>query len=240
MARNSFFQFKQFTVNQDKSAMKVCTDACVLGAWAEIEKAESILDIGAGTGLLSLMAAQRNTSARITSVELEDNAFAQARENIEKSPFNNQITVLHCAIQDFNPDEKFDCIITNPPFFQSDLKSPDAGINQAHHSESLTFEDLLIAIDRLLKPDGIWNILLPVDEGIVFQNLAEKSGWFMIRKLTLFHQKSRKPFRWLMCFKHSEVVDNRIVNEELFIYEEDGKTYHTDFRKLLQNYYLIF
>lgn len=240
MARNSFFQFKQFKINQDKSAMKVCTDACVLGVWTYVENAKRILDIGAGTGLLSLMVAQRNILAKITAVELEDNAFAQASENIADSPFSNKITVFHSAIQDFNPDEKFDCIITNPPFFQSDLKSPDLRINQAHHSESLTFEDLLIAIERLLEPDGSWNILLPVDEGIIFQNMAEKSGWFMCRKLTLFHQKNKKPFRQLMSFKSCEVADNRLVTTELFIYEEDGKTYHPEFRKLLKDYYLIF
>jgi tRNA1Val (adenine37-N6)-methyltransferase len=240
MARNSFFQFKQFKVNQDKSAMKVCTDACVFGACAEVENAEKILDIGAGTGLLSLMAAQRNQSAKISAVELEDGAFAQASENVENSPFKSQITILHSAIQDFNPDGKFDCIITNPPFFQSDLKSPDLRINQAHHSESLTFDDLLAAIDRLLEPDGTWNVLLPVDEGIVFQNKAEKTGWYMIRKLTLFHQKNKKPFRLLMSFKHSEVAGNRLVTSELFIYEEDGKTYHPQFRELLKDYYLIF
>jgi tRNA1Val (adenine37-N6)-methyltransferase len=240
MARNSFFQFKQFKVNQDKSAMKVCTDACVLGAWAEVEQAENILDIGAGTGLLSLMVAQRNPSARVTAVELEENAFAQASENVEQSPFSSQITVLHSAIQDFNPDTKFDCIITNPPFFQSDLKSPDSKINQAHHSESLTFEDLLIAVDRLLAPDGIWNVLLPVDEGIIFQNKADKTGWFMSRKLTLFHQKNKKPFRLLMSFRHSKLPDNDLVNTELYIYKEDGKTYNTPFKKLLEDYYLIF
>jgi tRNA1Val (adenine37-N6)-methyltransferase len=240
MARNSFFQFKQFKVNQDKSAMKVCTDACVLGAWAEVEQAENILDIGAGTGLLSLMAAQRNKSARVTAVELEENAFAQASENVEQSPFSSQIRVLHSAIQDFNPDTKFDCIITNPPFFQSDLKSPDPKINQAHHSDSLTFEDLLTAVERLLAPDGIWNVLLPVDEGIIFQNKAEEIGWFTSRKLTLFHQKDRQPFRLLMSFKHSKPVDNDLLISELFIYEEDGKTYTNSFKKLLKDYYLIF
>jgi tRNA1Val (adenine37-N6)-methyltransferase len=240
MARNSFFQFKQFKVNQDKSAMKVCTDACVLGAWAEVEHAKNILDIGAGTGLLSLMVAQRNRSARITAVELEENAFAQAIENVGDSPFNDQITVLHSAIQNFNPDEKFDFIITNPPFFQSDLRSPDSKINQAHHSDSLTFNDLLIAVEILLTPDGIWNILLPVAEGIIFQNKAEKTGWFMSRKLTLFHQKNKKPFRLLMSFKHSNGSDNELFTKELFIYEEDGRTYTTSFKKLLKDYYLIF
>lgn len=240
MARNSFFKFKQFTINQDKSAMKVCTDACVFGAWVNVENAERILDIGAGTGLLSLMVAQRNKSAKISAVELDKEAFVQATENVKESPFQNQIEVFNAAIQDFLPDEKFDCIITNPPFFQSDLKSPDAKINLAHHADSLSFEDLLIAVKRLLLPNGICNVLLPVDEGVVFQGLAAKSGWNMLRELTLYHQKGKKPFRKLMSFQFGEIVGNRSVSSELFIYEEDGKTYHSEFKKLLKDYYLIF
>lgn len=220
--------------------MKVCTDACVFGAWADVENAERILDIGAGTGLLSLMVAQRNRIAEISAVELDEEAFFQATENIEDSPFQSQISVSKGAIQDFLPDEKFDCIITNPPFFQSDLKSPDAKINLAHHADSLSFEDLLIAVKRLLLPNGVWNVLLPIDEGIVFQDLAEKSGWILYRQLTLYHQKGKKPFRKLMSFKLSEMADYRPLDSELFIYEEDGKTYHSEFEKLLKEYYLQF
>lgn len=240
MARNSFFKFKQFTINQDKSAMKVCTDACVFGAWVDVEKVERILDIGAGTGLLSLMVAQRNKTACINAVEIDKEAFLQATENVADSPFQSQISVFNAAIQDFLPVEKFDCIITNPPFFQSDLKSPDAKINLAHHADSLSFEDLLVAVKRLLLPTGVWNVLLPIDEGLVFQVLAEKSGWNMSRELTLYHQKGKKPFRKLMSFQHSELADYRPVSSELFIYEEDGKTYHSEFRKLLKDYYLQF
>ncbi len=240
MARNSFFKFKQFTINQDKCAMKVCTDACVLGAWADVENAERILDIGAGTGLLSLMIAQRSAAGSIEAVELDTDAYAQAQENIANSPFKSRIAVFNAAIQEFSSDERYDCIVTNPPFFQSDLRSPDLKINKAHHSESLTFSDLLESVDRLLTGNGKWNILLPVDEGIIFQGLARKAGWFLQRKLTLFHQKDKKPFRLLMVFSKLELVDNRIVNQDLLIYGEDGKTYHREFQKLMKDYYLIF
>ena len=240
MARNSFFKFKQFTINQDKCAMKVCTDACVLGAWADVENAERILDIGAGTGLLSLMIAQRSAAASIEAVELDTDAYAQAQENIANSPFKSRIAVFNAAIQEFSSDERYDCIVTNPPFFQSDLRSPDLKINKAHHSESLTFSGLLESVDRLLTGNGKWNILLPVDEGIIFQGLARKAGWFLQRKLTLFHQKDKKPFRLLMVFSKLELVDNRIVNQDLLIYGEDGKTYHREFQKLMKDYYLIF
>lgn len=220
--------------------MKVCTDACVLGAWADIEGAERILDIGAGTGLLSLMAAQRNQTATINAVELDDQAFIQAGDNITGSPFNDRIIIYHAPIQEFSSSAKYDCIITNPPFFQSDLRSPDLKVNLAHHADALTFNDLLTAVNRLLTENGKWNILLPVDEGIIFQDLAEKAGWFLSRKLTLFHQKEKKPFRLLMVFTRQEVVDNTEVNADLFIYTSDGKTYHPEFQKLMKDYYLIF
>lgn len=240
MARNSFFKFKQFTINQDQCAMKVCTDACVLGAWADVENGERILDIGAGTGLLSLMIAQRSAAASIEAVELDTDAYAQAQENIANSPFKSRIAVFNVAIQEFSSDERYDCIVTNPPFFQSDLRSPDLKINQAHHSESLTFDDLLESVDRLLTANGKWNILLPVDEGIIFQELAGKAGWFLQRKLTLFHQKDKKPFRLVMVFSKLELADNRVVNQDLLIYDEDGRTYHPEFQKLMKDYYLIF
>jgi len=240
MGKNSFFKFKQFTVQQEKCAMKVCTDACVLGAWADISSAERILDIGAGTGLLSLMVAQRNENVSINAVELDEGAYIQATENAVNSPFNNRIKIFNQAIQDFHVEKLFDSIITNPPFFQSDLRSPDLKINQAHHAASLTFEDLLESVDRLLTKDGQWNILLPVDEGIVFQEMAEKSGWILIRKLTLFHQNGKKPFRRIMAFQRHKSADYPVINTDLFIYEDDGKTYHTAFRKLMKDFYLIF
>ena len=240
MARNSFFKFKQFTIQQDRCAMKVCTDACVFGGWADVENDEHILDIGTGTGLLSLMTAQRNKNAKISTVEIEAEAFSQAKENIENSPFADRIEIYHSAIQDFSSLEKFDCIISNPPFFQSDLRSPDSKINQAHHSDSLTFRVLLSAVNRLLTETGKFNILLPIDESIIFQELAEKSGLVLIRKLTLFHQNGKKPFRSLMLFLRSETADNRLISDDLFIYEEDGKTYHPKFAELMKDFYLIF
>ncbi len=240
MARNSFFKFKQFTVQQDRCAMKVCTDACVFGSWVPIENAERILDIGAGTGLLSLMAAQRNKNARISAVELDLDAFSQATENIKNSTFADRIQIFHTAIQDFLPPEKFECIISNPPFFQSDLRSPDAKVNLAHHADSLTFQELLNAVNKLLTQTGRFSILLPVEEGIIFQELAEKSGLVLIRKLTLFHQNGKKAFRSIMVYRQREYADNRLVSDDLFIYNEDGKTYHPEFAELMKDFYLIF
>lgn len=240
MAKNSFFRFKEFTIYQDKCAMKVCTDACVLGAWADVENAENILDIGTGTGLLALMAGQRNTKANIDAVELDPEAFFQASDNVAKSPFHSRIEVINAAIQEFNPAKKYDCIITNPPFFQSDLLSPKVQKNQAHHSTSLSFDELLLAIGTLLSEQGRYNILLPVDEAQIFTRKALNLGWILVKKLTLYHDKSKKPFRQIMTFKRNYLSDNQNVGDALYIYEEDSKIYSSDFKQLLKDFYLIF
>jgi tRNA1Val (adenine37-N6)-methyltransferase len=240
MSKNSFFQFKQFAVHQDKSAMKVCTDACVLGAWAEVSGVGSILDIGTGTGLLSLMVAQRNPTAYISAIELDDNAFLQAKENVDRSPFGNRMEVIQADIKHYHPAKKYDCIITNPPFFQADLRSPDHGKNKAHHAETLSFNELLVCIDRLLAPHGAFHVLLPVDEAIVFHKKAVGLQWHLGRKLVLRHNSVKKPFRCLMSFSRVEVVENGHINQELYIYQSDGKTYHPEFIQLMKDYYLIF
>lgn len=240
MGKNSFFQFKQFTIHQDKCAMKVCTDACTFGAWVDVANAKHILDIGAGTGLLSLMMAQRNAAAVIKAVEVDEEAYRQAVENVADSSFAGQVSLYHTAIQHFDIDEKFDCIVSNPPFFQSDLRSPDQKVNLAHHAETLTFSDLLLAVDRLMTDDGFLNILLPVDEALVFCQLANKMGMFLRRETTLFHKKGHPPIRKLMTFRREQVSDSQIVFSYIYIYGEDGKTYDPAFRNLLKDYYLIF
>lgn len=240
MARNSSFRFKQFTIQQDQCAMKVCTDACVLGAWADVVDADRILDIGAGTGLLSLMVAQRNVYAMIDAVEIDAEAFFQAGENVEKSPFHDRIKLFHSAVQEFTSEHKYDVIITNPPFFQSDLLSPLDKKNIAHHAKSLDFSELLESIERLLSPTGKFNILFPMEEAVQFCKKAESTGWHLIHKLTLFHHSGKKSFRQLMTFQKTEPVHNVFVDEELYIYETDGTAHHQDFKKLLKDFYLIF
>lgn len=240
MAGNSFFQFKQFTIHQDQATMKVCTDACVLGAWADVGQSEKILDIGAGTGLLSLMVAQRNASAHIDAVELDNNAFVQASENVANSPFQSRIDLFNAAIQDFCPSYQYDCIITNPPFYQSDLRSPSEKKNQAHHASTLTFDELLSAIERLLRPVGTFSILLPVDEAAIFSGKAMEKGWIINRNMLLHHSPRKKAFRQLMTFSKGHFSECQSINESLCIYNVDGGSYDDRFRLLMKDFYLKF
>jgi tRNA1Val (adenine37-N6)-methyltransferase len=248
MPRNHSFRFKQFTIQQDRCAMKVCTDACVLGAWAVVNSqvnagtlstSTRILDIGTGTGLLSLMVAQRYPRVWVDAVELDAAAAAQARENVAASPFAERVRVLSTSIQAFEPEVPYDCLITNPPFYQSDLRSPDAGINQAHHAQELGFTDLLNAVTRLLKKSGVWNVLLPVEESEQLRLLAGAQGWVPFRELLLTHQPGRRPFRKLSTYVYGEKETVTNTEKELFIYETDGRTYSSSFRGLLEDFYLL-
>ena len=162
MARqsNPYFQFKQFRVNQGQCAMKVTLDACLFGALVNVEDSRRILDIGTGTGLLSLMAAQRS-SAHIDAVELDSEAAYQAQQNVDQSPWQHRLQVVHSAVQDLPTGAQYDTIICNPPFFENSLRAPDERRNRARHTDTLSFSQLAESIDQFLENDGMAWVLLP-------------------------------------------------------------------------------
>lgn len=219
--------------------MKVCTDACILGAYIDVSERRRILDIGAGTGLLSLMMAQR-TESKIDAVEIDENAYNQALENIIESPFGNQIKLYHSSIQGFAKgyENEYDLIISNPPFFQNSLKSPDNQANKAHHDTTLTFEELISSIKKLLASRGIFMVLLPPFEMQRFEKIATQNEFFLHKKLKVRHSSKHKIFREICSFSYQKTA---IISEnELNIYEDDNKTYSENFKSLLKDYYLIF
>ncbi|MBO0952195.1 tRNA1(Val) (adenine(37)-N6)-methyltransferase [Fibrella forsythiae] len=244
------FRFKQFTIQQDRTAMKVCTDACVLGAWADVA-GNHLLDIGTGTGLLALMAAQRNPEAQIDAVELDEVAAGQAKENVAASPFASQVRVWNTPIQTYLnigsgnlPEPVYDCVLTNPPFYTNSLRSPDKTVNRALHTDDLPFADLLTAVRRLLRLSGTWWVLLPPPESDALIKLAAVAGTASgtlrpFRQLQLRHHAQKPVFRHLTAFRFSaSPID--YGPDELVIHELDGRTYTLEFRALLQPYYLIF
>ena len=151
---NNFFRFKQFVINQENCAMKVGTDGCLLGAWANLETSHMILDIGCGSGLIAIMAAQRCPSATITGVEIEEGASQQARENAEASPWSNRIEIINSDFLSYFPNEKFDTIVSNPPYFVNSLKCKDSSRTVARHTSTLTFAELMSNAYRLLNTEG--------------------------------------------------------------------------------------
>ncbi len=181
---NSYFQFKQFTIQQDKSAMKVCTDSCILGAWSVKHSAgaKKILDVGAGTGLLSLMIAQKSDSM-IDSIELDPESASQALENIKASSWSARIRLLEGNVLYYPLPSDYDFIISNPPFFESDLRSPANKKNKAKHNETLSLDELIVFIRNHLKTTGTFSILLPYHRCDYFDKLATANGFFLLEKL---------------------------------------------------------
>jgi tRNA1Val (adenine37-N6)-methyltransferase len=232
---NTHFAFKQFTIHQDQTAMKVTTDACILGAYTDAQEAKNILDIGTGTGLLALMLAQKS-NAKIDAVEIDKNAYNQTVTNANESVFKDRITVHNTSIQDFKTINSYDLIISNPPFFQNHLKSETLARNNSIHTDSLSFEDLLHSILRLLSFNGTFVVLLPTYESSVFEQLSISKGLYPQKKLTIRHRKDTKILRIITTFGRTK---KEIINEELIIKNPD-ESYSPDFQSLLKDYYLIF
>ncbi|RAJ95668.1 tRNA1Val (adenine37-N6)-methyltransferase [Larkinella arboricola] len=231
------FRFKQFTIQQDRTAMKVCTDSCLLGAYADVGVGGRLLDIGTGTGLLALMAAQRNPTARIDAVEVDKAAFEQATENAIASPFAERVEVVHTRIQLFSA-EPYDRILSNPPFYTNYLRSPNSAVNRALHNDELPFDALITSVRRLLKPDGQFWVLLPPFEMERLVTLAQTAGLHPFRQLAIRHHDRKPVFRTITGFVLTGTP--ALQTEELSIFEPDGRTYTGSFRQLLQAFYLIF
>ena len=234
MPKNSF-TFQHFTIHQDSCAMKVCTDACIFGASIDVENVKNILDIGTGTGLLALMLAQR-TDAKIDAVEIEQNAYRQSLSNVLESKFKDKITVFHQNIKSYYSPNGYELIISNPPFYQKSLKSPDSQTNKALHAVELTFEELIDSVKRLLKPDGRFVVLLPPFEVEKLIDIAQKKELYLSKKILIRHDESKPIFRIIATFTNLKVSDYQ--EEILLIHEKDSKTYSENFRTLLKDYYL--
>ena len=237
---NDYFAFKQFTIQQADCAMKVTTDGCLFGAWAAKTVYDSqlpiarTLDIGTGTGLLSLMFAQK-IHTQIDAVEIDAAAAMQAQANFEASPWAKRLQVYQTSIQAFSPttSHQYNFIITNPPFFEHDLKSTNAKRNIALHSAELSLETLLATIHRLLAANGQFAILLPYHRVSYFTELTTPFG-FVLHQQVLVKQTPKHPyFRAMLLFGFTQTTT---LERELIIKAEDA--YTEDFKILLKDYYL--
>ena len=234
---NNYFQFKQFTVQQENCAMKVCTDACLFGAYVadqvKTKAAATILDIGTGTGLLSLMLAQK-VPAMIYTVEIDEAASQQAKENFQQSPWKERLTLFNADVLQLFTEKQFDCIISNPPFFENDLKSSDKNKNAAKHDTALTLEQLLATVLKLLNDDGSFAVLLPyhrVEECILS---AEKIGLYLNKKVLVKQTEKHEYFRGILFFSR---LQSSFAEEEISI-KTDNDKYSMRFAELLKDYYL--
>jgi tRNA1Val (adenine37-N6)-methyltransferase len=232
---NSYFQFKQFRVEQGGAAMKVCTDACVLGAYAGVDGAARILDVGTGTGLLALMVAQRNGEARIDAVEVDEGAYLQAADNVQASPWAGRICVIRSRIQDYDPGYRYDLVLSNPPFYENHLKRPGAAQNVALHAEALSLPELAAAVHRLLNPAGRFVVLLPPYQAGRLAELLFPLGLFPVDHLHLYDRPGTQPIRRITTY--AATPPDHCREKDLFIRNATG-TYTNDFVRLLKPYYL--
>lgn len=178
---NSYFQFQQFTVWHDQCAMKVGTDGTLLGVWAPIQGARRILDIGTGTGLIALLCAQRQPDAWILALDVDKGAVAQARHNVQASPFASRIEVVEADILQWNDSQPYDLIVCNPPFFKDSLVCPDVSRALARHNNSMPFDRLCRKAASLLSSCGQWALVLPADMCQTFVHLAVSEGLYLHR-----------------------------------------------------------
>ena len=228
-------------MHQEHTAMKVCTDACLFGAWAaadvQIQTAKNILDIGSGTGLLSLMLAQQST-AHITAIEIEADAFQQTKANFDLSPWKERLNAIHSSIQDYasnNNQTLFDCIITNPPFYEGDLTSPDSTKNLASHSTALPWDELVKSVATLLQENGAWFVLVPTLRAYTMQKLALMNGLQLSEECLMYNDAKHLPIRAMLKFvKQKEAV----IQRKKIIIKNADQSYTAEFSSYLKDYYL--
>ncbi|NER02159.1 MAG: methyltransferase [Okeania sp. SIO3C4] len=237
------FRFKQFTILQDRCAMKVGTDGTLLGTWVDISGAEKILDIGTGTGLISLMLAQRSLQrygtlslAQIDAVEIDVNSSIQARENVERSPWSNRIKIHNYSIQKYTEycQKKYDLIVSNPPFFENASKAAKKARTVARHTDFLSQTDLLKTAVQLLSDTGKLAVIYPVEQAKIFQTKARYFGLFCHKKLYVKPMPEIPTKRILM-----ELSKNKLPPQENTItIEEKQYLYTPEFIALIKNFYL--
>ncbi len=235
---NSWFQFQQFRVEQDRCAMKISTDAVLLGTLVKSDAPKQILDIGTGTGVIALMLAQRFPQASLTAIELDPEAAGQAAENCEQSPFSERLTVIQGRFQDFKEEKRFDLLVSNPPFFPDHLPASDPKRNQALHTHSLSFEELLHKASQLLAPSGSFWVILPPRQMQDFLQCAKGNGLFLGTRVHIRDNASKPVHREVVGFTLSEPLTS-VLPMELFLKNEDG-SYSDDYRNLISGFLLGF
>lgn len=205
---NDYFQFRQFVVHQQRCAMKVGTDGTLLGAWAAAPSGQCrILDIGTGTGLIALMMAQRFPEAEVTGIDIDEDAVAQADENVRLSPFSERVRIYRQDIVNFTDIIGFDAIVSNPPYFVDSLACPDDQRTIARHAVSLTYEQLMHQVYRLLKDEGRFSVVVPSDCRAKIEAAACLEGFFTTRVCLIKTTPRKQPKRQLIEFQKHPVSE---------------------------------
>jgi tRNA1Val (adenine37-N6)-methyltransferase len=225
---NDYFDFQRFRVRQGRTAMKVTSEACLLGGWfaAKPLNASRILDIGTGTGLLMLMLAQRH-GCPIDGIEIDPKAAGQCRENLEASPWADRLSLFEGDARTWDPGLPYDFILSNPPFYERSLPRRDPRMNAAMHGTSLTLDSLVAVFDRLASPTGRCGVILPVEKSAAFEERMSAIGFGTEERMTVRHSRRHPPMRIILCL--SRVWRGAATEGDLYIDDPGG---------LLSDYYL--
>jgi tRNA1Val (adenine37-N6)-methyltransferase len=234
----SIFQFKQFSVNQDQTAMKIGTDGVLLGAWTPIDNnPKSVLDIGTGTGIIALMLAQRCDAEQIDALEIDENAYEQAVENFEGSPWGDRLFCFHAGLDEFidDPEDEYDLIVSNPPFFSEDYRSANEQRDLARFQEAMPFEELVEAADLLLSENGIFSVIIPFNEEDRFIELCAEVELFPIKVTRVKGTQNTKIVRSLLAFKRYELS---VLTADELVIEISRHEYTAEYIALTKDFYL--
>lgn len=231
----SEFRFKKFKIKQYKTAAKIGTDAVLLGSWTEIHSGmKNILDIGAGSGIISLMLAQRTENSNIFAIEIDFDAYSECTENFQNSPWNHRLQSIKSDLKEFTSKTKFDLIVSNPPFFTENTLAPDLKRNRARNTVGLSFELLIRKVDELLNSSGVFSVILPYKETEKFCELARKFNLYPFLKTFVKGHKNAPLKRSLMAFSREHKI---CVCSELVI-EIQRHQYTEDYIELTKDFYL--
>lgn len=234
---NKAFQFKEFQVEQDRCAMKIGTDGVLLGAWVDVpEHINSILDIGTGTGIIALQLAQRSDAEIIDALEIAPQAFEQAVENFENSPWADRLYCYHASLQEFvnEVDDKYDLIISNPPYFNDTFKDLDKQRALARHTKELSFKELLEGVAKVLAIDGTAAFIIPYKEEKTFLELAQKTN-LLPAKISRYRGNIKSELkRSLIQLKNQPAT---LIQEEFFL-EHSRHEYSDHYKNLVKDFYL--
>ena len=232
------FTFKQFAIEQDRCAMKIGTDGVLLGAWTPIDNHPfSILDIGTGTGIIALMLAQRSAAQQIDALEIDEAAYEQATDNFENSPWNDRLFCFHAGLDEFieEPEEEYDLIVSNPPFYSEDYKTENESRDLARFQDAMPFEQLLEAADLLLSEHGIFTVIIPFKEEENFIAFANEFELYPLKITRVKGTPTTEIKRSLLAFSRNETTDLPI--DELVI-ETARHVYTQEYIGLTKDFYL--